>query len=381
MDDAIRARWGSHWEDIEDDWNFFPVGHTYNPYPGPEEDTTTLSAFEAALHDSTFPSFTSPPRPQDTIFSSDSLDPPPAHLPHALDSAANTRPRTDSLSHSLALPPTTNNNATTHTPHSPHDDPLDHSPNHLPPPAPIENHPHWLDAAATSAFTFADLPQSFNQPPQDFFECLHSAGSAQSPTSPILQSRYQDWRTLSEEDMPLNGLRSQRRDWRLESGGLIEESLPHTTQRRNLRSNDGGVVDLTTEPEHAAASPYLVGAPNEANSRVAGVKRKAEEEAEHTPRPASQRSANHASSSTTTTTKRPKLTTSPPSHPPDQPIETLDLTGAAPPFPSTSHPATTTTTTTSTTQKPPRISALTCIICMEPFTNATTTSCGHIYCH
>ncbi|KAK0772553.1 hypothetical protein LTR91_006896 [Friedmanniomyces endolithicus] len=181
--------------------------------------------------------------------------------------------------------------------------------------------------------------------------------------------------------MPLNGLRSQRRDWRLESGGLIEESLPHTTQRRNLRSNDGGVVDLTTEPEHAAASPYLVGAPNEANSRVAGVKRKAEEEAEHTPRPASQRSANHASSSTTTTTKRPKLTTSPPSHPPDQPIETLDLTGAAPPFPSTSHPATTTTTTTSTTQKPPRISALTCIICMEPFTNATTTSCGHIYCH
>ncbi|KAK1061916.1 hypothetical protein LTR74_010708 [Friedmanniomyces endolithicus] len=173
--------------------------------------------------------------------------------------------------------------------------------------------------------------------------------------------------------MPLNGLRSQRRDWRLEGGGVIEEGQPYTAQGRNLRSNDGGVVDLTAEPEHAAASPYLVGAPNEANSRVAGVKRKAEEQSEHIPRPASQRSANHASSSSTTT-KRLKLTTTSPPHPTDQPIETLDLTGAAP-------PPRPTTTPTPNSQTPPRISALTCIICMEPYTNATTTACGHIYCH
>ncbi|TKA41268.1 hypothetical protein B0A54_06170 [Friedmanniomyces endolithicus] len=176
--------------------------------------------------------------------------------------------------------------------------------------------------------------------------------------------------------MPLNGLRSQRREWWLGSGGAVEESLPHTTQGRNLRSNDGGVVDLTAEPEVAATSPYLIGAPTVAQSRVAGVKRQAEDPPEHISWPASQRSVNHASSSsTTTTTKRLKLTTTSPPHPLDPPIETLDLTGAAPP------PKPISTTSTPTTQRPPRISALTCIICMEPYTNATTTACGHIYCH
>ncbi|KAK5735916.1 hypothetical protein LTR17_007751 [Elasticomyces elasticus] len=39
------------------------------------------------------------------------------------------------------------------------------------------------------------------------------------------------------------------------------------------------------------------------------------------------------------------------------------------------------TTTTSSDSAPQRIGKRTCIICMEPYTNATITSCGHIYCH
>ncbi|KAK5704016.1 hypothetical protein LTR97_003029 [Elasticomyces elasticus] len=36
---------------------------------------------------------------------------------------------------------------------------------------------------------------------------------------------------------------------------------------------------------------------------------------------------------------------------------------------------------TSSSEQPQRIGKRTCIICMEPYTNATITSCGHIYCH
>ncbi|KAK4903500.1 hypothetical protein LTR27_000431 [Elasticomyces elasticus] len=35
----------------------------------------------------------------------------------------------------------------------------------------------------------------------------------------------------------------------------------------------------------------------------------------------------------------------------------------------------------SSSDQPQRIGKRTCIICMEPYTNATITSCGHIYCH
>ncbi|KAK5723031.1 hypothetical protein LTR17_014081 [Elasticomyces elasticus] len=35
----------------------------------------------------------------------------------------------------------------------------------------------------------------------------------------------------------------------------------------------------------------------------------------------------------------------------------------------------------SSSEQPQRIGKRTCIICMEPYTNATITSCGHIYCH
>ena len=37
--------------------------------------------------------------------------------------------------------------------------------------------------------------------------------------------------------------------------------------------------------------------------------------------------------------------------------------------------------TNSTADAPLRVGQRTCIICMEPYTNATITACGHIYCH
>ncbi|KAK5725776.1 hypothetical protein LTR15_003966 [Elasticomyces elasticus] len=65
-------------------------------------------------------------------------------------------------------------------------------------------------------------------------------------------------------------------------------------------------------------------------------------------------------------------------------IESLDLTGSPTTTQQTllqAQQADMIAAQTSSSEQPQRIGKRTCIICMEPYTNATITSCGHIYCH
>lgn len=72
-------------------------------------------------------------------------------------------------------------------------------------------------------------------------------------------------------------------------------------------------------------------------------------------------------------------------HSPNTPIEELDLTNEAPSaeeeLAQTQQAQLLLAQQPSDPSGPLKIGQRTCIICMESFTNATITSCGHMYCH
>ncbi|KAK4954870.1 hypothetical protein LTR10_007062 [Elasticomyces elasticus] len=217
----------------------------------------------------------------------------------------------------------------------------------------------------------------------------------------------------NDEDEEDEDERASNASWDSSIDGGIEHMYPLRTDRRGRMravrrnsdvdgdSDDGGggrdrhsgfqfdngrVVDLTEEELEASLDRIPtrteVGGGEQQGHR--GVKRRADAEL----------STGHGSASEggASSNKRRKPTASgPPTRQPARPnnnggedIEFLDLTGS---------PTTTTQTLlqaqqadmiaaqTSSSEQPQRIGKRTCIICMEPYTNATITSCGHIYCH
>ncbi|TKA60419.1 hypothetical protein B0A55_12716 [Friedmanniomyces simplex] len=356
------------WEEIESDWNFDQVGERsvwdeeqqQQQQQQREGDEHIFNHFDPDPLSSTFDSFSPPPQRE---YSPPSHDRP--YMGSAFSAAANPR-----------LPPLPFPHSHTTNSHVVYP-----SPRAAPPPPTAQHNHHWLDPATTT--TSANLQTHFDHLPDELYETLSSASSIQSRTHSTPRSLDQDWREpaeiLEEDNMPLNGRRSLRQNLGLQSGEL-EDDHPLATRRRSLRSNNGGVVDLTTEPGSEAASPPPAGLSGGARSRARGVKRSPEEEAKHTPGSAAEGRASASSSKRRKPT--PALAPAPPTS--TQYIEELDLT-ADHPAPSAStaqpQPQTSTNPSTSSVPKPPRIGTHTCIICLEPYTNATMTACGHIYCH
>ena len=133
--------------------------------------------------------------------------------------------------------------------------------------------------------------------------------------------------------------------------------MPPTT-RRNQRTSRNSVVDLTNDP----SSPPR---PAAASSR----KRSRDDSTQN-------RTSNKRSRRASNTTI-PRATTA---------VEELDLTNEAPSAEEellrTQQAATIATQQAAAeSDRPLRVGQRTCIICMEPYTNATITACGHIYCH
>ena len=126
--------------------------------------------------------------------------------------------------------------------------------------------------------------------------------------------------------------------------------MPNT--RRSGRNRDT-IVDLTSE----------VSSPPRANTR------------------ARKRSADDTSAAAS---RAPKRTRRPSEA--DPKVEELDLTNEAPSaeeelLQSQQRATIAAQQAALESSKPLRIGQRQCIICMEPYTNATVTSCGHIYCH
>ncbi|KAK3632771.1 hypothetical protein LTR56_007124 [Elasticomyces elasticus] len=205
--------------------------------------------------------------------------------------------------------------------------------------------------------------------------------------------------------------RASNASWDSSIDGGIEHMYPLRTDRRGrLRavrrnsdgdgeSEDGGgrdrhsgfqfdndrVVDLTEEELEASLDriPTRTEVGGGEQQGYRGVKRRADAEL----------STGHGSASeggASNKRRKPTTTSGPSIRRPARPnnnteeVESLDLTGS----PTTTQQsllqaqqADMIAAQTSSSEQPQRIGKRTCIICMEPYTNATITSCGHIYCH
>lgn len=144
----------------------------------------------------------------------------------------------------------------------------------------------------------------------------------------------------------------------LDYSAALENTMPYPGRfgRRREEERDA-VVDLTSLPSSPGAST---------THQPISLKRSAESSTQHD--------------------RSKRRRTDPTSNGPFTPIEELDLTNEAPTaeeeLAQTQQAQLLQAQQPSTASSGPlKIGQRTCIICMEPFTNATTTSCGHMYCH
>ncbi|KAK5119049.1 hypothetical protein LTR62_000260 [Meristemomyces frigidus] len=199
-----------------------------------------------------------------------------------------------------------------------------------------------------------------------------------------------------------------------ETADSEDENMEVSSSSRGRTRESGSVVDLTAEP----GSPPATASGHGLRRRI-GTTRAAQEAARsremrlsalasgsHNPPPTEtvRPSSFHASETLEPSTAQPSnaravrsseqnqeqerpskrrrtdLTLTPE---PDSTVETLDLTlspRSAALAAEQSRAIAAQQTSTNTTH-PLKIGRLTCIICMEAYTNATVTPCGHIYCH
>lgn len=138
------------------------------------------------------------------------------------------------------------------------------------------------------------------------------------------------------------------------SDGQFEQEAEDMSARRTRRQNGGSIVDLTND-----ASPKR----SDSTRQPTSLKRTAEQSSQGRPSKRSKRTGD-------TGVK----------------VEELDLTNEAPSaeeelLQTQQQQAIAAQQAADDSKGPLKIGKRTCIICMEPFTNATITHCGHIYCH
>jgi hypothetical protein len=139
---------------------------------------------------------------------------------------------------------------------------------------------------------------------------------------------------------------------------------PTTRHRRN-----NSIVDLTESSPPNNTSLANNASPDSRRPR----KRRAADDGE--PGRSTKRRSNAAATATATATANSPAT-------PQSPIDELDLTADEALLQSEQQKAIAAQQQSAEEASGPlKIGKRTCIICMEPYTNATVTTCGHIYCH
>ena len=209
----------------------------------------------------------------------------------------------------------------------------------------------WLDHTAT------DRQSEIGYIPDSFFETLSEEEEEDYSLRPT-QAREDSDFGIDVADI-LSEVEEQEED---------EDMAPTTRGRRQQALNS--VVDLTNDPSSPPQSTTTTGT----GTRQPRSLKRAAEQSEPNPQigRASKRSR-HTSPSPTT-------------HHQFSAVEELDLTNEAPSaeeelLQAQQAQAIAAQQAASDDAGPFKIGKRTCIICMEAFTNLTSTHCGHIYCH
>jgi hypothetical protein len=200
-----------------------------------------------------------------------------------------------------------------------------------------------------------DSPQHRQTPSNDYDQWLSSTSSLPREDSNdyIAEDLLGSSDLIQSQDFASPSSSSFGSGFNIEDILNEEPTLEDMASRRTRHS----VVDLTSSPSSSTSR------------RAMGVKRTAEGEAK--PRTAKRRKV--VKSEDSDFEKENK-----------QEIEELDLTNEAPNAEEEllqTQQQQMLATQEATSNGPQRIGKRTCIICMESFTNATVTSCGHMYCH
>ncbi|KAK3113032.1 hypothetical protein LTR53_010089 [Teratosphaeriaceae sp. CCFEE 6253] len=227
---------------------------------------------------------------------------------------------------------------------------------------PAAPHGHQWRAPAAAVHARDDLAEGDLYASEEHSISSHSSAfGGRGPPESVYDTRTNSEEDEDEDEMPVA---PARRSARL--GG-------HSPAVEEAAGAGGGVVDLTNQP----TSPPTAMSGGRGSDRSRGVKRRAEAN-----------SSAHASSSADTNShahKRPRASLPIHHHREESPIESVDLTGSQALLASEHHKAILTqqqdTAAAAVDDQPQRIGRRTCIICMEPYTAAAVTPCGHIYCH